>query len=443
MRWVAFAAISAVALAMAGCTTPGAAPETAQCNGDPRVRADAKVAACTALIDSGSRSTETLAGALQTRCWAYEEKNERDAAIRDCDRAIELKPDFVDAYSSRATVYLNKGDFDRAIADYSSAIKLGARSVGIYSLRGMAYTRKGDYDRAIADYETALQIYPGFGTAEGGLQEAKEAKARLARGQALGDPRSWCEGKALPQEGHNLELQIPGCTKLIESGTEKRRDLARDYFQRAGAYEFAKRDYRLAIADYDRAIILRPDYAEAYFSRGVAHTLQGNNEDAIADFGRAIRLRPRQASYFISRGEALVAAGQFALAIRDFDRAIKLQPKNAEAFLSRCRAKIGKGDYRKAIADCDRTIKLEPVNGVTAAYDSRGDAHFLLHDWTKAIADYDRALKLWPEYPSALFGRGAAKARAGDLPGGQLDMAAAVMHQSDVVAAEAKLGIKP
>ncbi len=440
MGW---ALVAVLALASAGCTTPSVSPEAVQCNGGPRVTAEAKVAVCTAFIDSGSASNDMLAEAYRTRCWAYEEKTERDAAILDCDRAIELKPDYVEAYYSRATVHLNKGDFDHAIADYSQAMRLGANSVGIYSLRGMAYSRKGDYDRAIADFTHALQIHPGFGTAEGGLQEAKEAKARLAHGQVLGDPRAWCQGKALPQEGHDLELQIPGCTTLIESGKEKRRDLAEDYFQRAGAYEFAKRDYTRAIADFSQAIALRPGYGEAYYNRGATYSLQGDNERAIADYDRAIKLKPKQVLYVMSRGEAHEATGQFDLAVFDFDRAIRLQPRSAEAFVNRCRARTGKGDYRRAVADCSKAIALEPVSGVTAAYDSRADAYFHLQDWTAAIADYDRALKLWPEYPSALYGRGAAKARAGDIPAGQLDIAAAVLQQSDIVAAEAKLGIKP
>ncbi len=48
----------------------------------------------------------------------------------------------------------------------------------------------------------------------------------------------------------------------------------------------------LAIADFDRAIEVQPDYAEAYSNRGEAYEDKGDYERAIADYGRAIELQP-------------------------------------------------------------------------------------------------------------------------------------------------------
>ena len=441
---VGWTAVAVAMFAVVGCSTPEMSPEAAQCKGGPGITADAKLSGCTAVIESGRESSEKLAEAFHNRCWIHEEKNERDAAIRDCSRAIELKPDYMDAFRQRGTVYFNKGEYDHAIADYSEAMRLGDNSVGIYSLRGWAYSSKGDYDRAIADYTRALQIYPGWGMAQGGLENANEAKARLAAGERPGDPRAWCQGNALPQDALVPSgLQVAGCTKLIESGKEKRGELAEDFFHRAQAYEVEELNHDRAIADYGEAIKLKPDYEEAYFWRGTIYSLEATYDRAIADYDRAIRLKPNQVGYFTYRGQAHYAKGQFASAIADFDRAIKLQPNSADAFVYRARAFIGKGDYHRAIADCDQAIKLSPITGVTATYDTRGDAYFHLGDWTHAIGDYDRALKLWPEYPSALYGRGAAKTHAGDVAGGQADMAAAEKLEANVATAEAKVGIKP
>ena len=76
-------------------------------------------------------------------------------------------------------------------------------------------------------------------------------------------------------------------------------------------------------------------------------------------------------------------------------------------------------------------------------YSIRGVTKGELKDYVGAIKDYDQALKLWPEYPSALYGRGAAKTHAGDVAGGQADMAAAKKLQTDIATAESKIGIKP
>ncbi|MEQ1754729.1 MAG: tetratricopeptide repeat protein [Micropepsaceae bacterium] len=401
------------------------------------------MAGCTAVIQSEGETGETLAEAFQNRCWLYEQKEEFDAAVRDCDRAIELKPDYSDAYFSRAKIYFHKHDYDQAIADFDQTIRLEPKAIGAITLRGMAHANKGDYDRAIADYTRALQLYPGFGMAEGGLTAAREAKARLAGGQKPGDPRAWCDGKALVEEGFAQDLQISGCTNLIQSGRETRSDLAEDYFKRAKAYDFSGSDRDRAIEDYGQAIKLKPDHAEAYFNRGTLYFLAAQYNQAIADLDRAIRLRPGQVLYFSYRGQARHAKGQWAAAISDFDHAIKLQPKSAETFVNRARSFIAKGDYHRAIADCDQAIKLSPENGVTASYNTRGDAYFLLGDWRNAISDYDRAVKLWPEYPVALYGRGAAKTQLGKVAEGRIDMEAAQKLQADVATMEAKLGIAP
>ena len=48
-----------------------------------------------------------------------------------------------------------------------------------------------------------------------------------------------------------------------------------------------RKDYRAALADYDKAIGLNPDCAEAYFNRGLTHIFLGNNRQGISDLSKA------------------------------------------------------------------------------------------------------------------------------------------------------------
>ena len=48
-----------------------------------------------------------------------------------------------------------------------------------------------------------------------------------------------------------------------------------------------------AIADYDRAIALKPDTPEVYYNRGHSKAELGNHADAIDDYDRAIALKPK------------------------------------------------------------------------------------------------------------------------------------------------------
>jgi tetratricopeptide (TPR) repeat protein len=45
-----------------------------------------------------------------------------------------------------------------------------------------------------------------------------------------------------------------------------------------------------ALADYDRAIAIKPNYALAYLNRGIAHERAGNRAKAIADLQLAAKL---------------------------------------------------------------------------------------------------------------------------------------------------------
>lgn len=442
---LAFALADPASAWAAGSAAPANSKPSAwvQCQGGAGISNDAQLAGCTAVIKSAPKTKDTLAGALRIRCQLLTENFKYDAAIEDCNRAIALEPGNSEAHYARAKAYLDKKDFGRAVADFDRTIQLKPDSAGAFTLRGMAYAGKGDYDRAIADYTHALELRPGLGMAQGLLAEAKAAKANLAGGQKPGDKRAWCRGKALPQEGFAQDLQISGCTALIESGKEKPGDLAEDYFNRAEAYDF-EGEPDSAIPDYEQAIARDPKNAEAYFGLGSIYWLKGDNGRAVANFDKAVAIgKPRPVLYLTYRGHAHNSKGEFDLAIADYDRAIALQKDDAGAFLHRSIAYAGKGDYAHALADCHRAIDLSQTSEATEGNNSCGDAHFRMSDFASAIADYDRALKLYPEYPEALYGRGAAKIRKDDKAGGEADIAAARKLKSDVETEEGKLGIKP
>lgn len=69
-----------------------------------------------------------------------------------------------------------------------------------------------------------------------------------------------------------------------------------------------------------------------------------------------------------------------------------------------------------AIQATSRSASEQPAN--SAAYVQRGNAYFYLRNYTRALAQFDRALEIDPDAHLALFGRGMALGRAGDIEGG-------------------------
>ncbi len=104
--------------------------------------------------------TDTEARAHAARGYTYYEGGDFNRAIKEYDRAIELKPDYVLAYNNRGGVYGKKGEFDRAIQDYDKAIELDPDYVDAYVGRACAYIVKGKFDQAIQDCDKAIELDP-------------------------------------------------------------------------------------------------------------------------------------------------------------------------------------------------------------------------------------------------------------------------------------------
>ena len=127
-------------------------------------------------------------------------------------------------------------------------------------------------------------------------------------------------------------------------------ETAQEYLIRGDSFS-ATKDYAHAILDYDQAIRLHPEYAEAYNNRGYAYYWNGNATHAIADYNRAIELRPNYAYAYNNRGAAYMASGHPDQAISDFDHALQLQPDFPQAYINRGNAYLRLGHFGLAFAD--------------------------------------------------------------------------------------------
>jgi tetratricopeptide (TPR) repeat protein len=66
------------------------------------VDADVRIKACSDLIHSNLATPAFLARLYADRARAYENKGDRDDAMKDYDKALELKPDFTEAQAARS-----------------------------------------------------------------------------------------------------------------------------------------------------------------------------------------------------------------------------------------------------------------------------------------------------------------------------------------------------
>ncbi len=82
-----------------------------------------------------------------------------------------------------------------------------------------------------------------------------------------------------------------------------------------------REEHRLAVADFTRAIELAPDFAQAYYDRGLLYWRElGNPERSVHDLTRFIELRPARAEAWFNRALAFQMLGDTASAIADYER---------------------------------------------------------------------------------------------------------------------------
>ena len=317
-----------------------------------------------------------FAEAYNNRGAAYSDKGDFDSAIEDYTKAIELKPDDIGAYYNRGLVYNKTGDYDRAIVDFNTVIYLKPDYVGAYTNRGLSYNNKGDFDLAIVDYTKATDLKPD------------DAEVYYNRGVVYYDKG-------------DFDLAIVDYTKA----TDLKPDDAEVYYNRGVVY-YDKGDFDLAIIDYTKAIDLKPDDASAYTNRGRAYGEKGDFDLAIVDYTKAIDLKPDFAEAYYNRGVVYYDKGDFDLAIVDYTKAIDLKPDDAGVYYNRGVAYNAKGDYDLAIVDCNKAIDLKPDYAI--AYTNRGAAYHNKSDYDLAIVDCNKAIDLKPDYAIAYINRGAA-----------------------------------
>ena len=76
-------------------------------------------------------------------------------ALKHFDNAIELSPNYADAYYHRGRIYMRLGDRDHTISDFTQFIRVKPKEPLPYFWRGLAYFAKGDDARAIEDFTDA------------------------------------------------------------------------------------------------------------------------------------------------------------------------------------------------------------------------------------------------------------------------------------------------
>lgn len=93
----------------------------------------------------------------------YLQSGQYQKAVENYDKAINKKPDYINAYFNRGYAYAELGYDNQAIKDYDKVIEINPSDAGAFNNRGTSYERLREYQRALEDYDRAIQRAPDDG----------------------------------------------------------------------------------------------------------------------------------------------------------------------------------------------------------------------------------------------------------------------------------------
>jgi tetratricopeptide (TPR) repeat protein len=212
-----------------------------------------------------------------------------DLATQSFDRALALKPDYVQALLARARLRLK--DRTLAKADLDAVNRIASPKDDWRLDLGLAYDAIGEYDTAIHQYDLWIDSH---------YEDARRPLSLAAR----------CRAQA--EADRNLDRALKDCNSALRQlrdypDLRSNRDIVQqrdnpDVLGSRGLVWLRRGDFDHALDDYDAALAGHPKVAEYLFGRGLAKLRKGRPAEGQADIAAASALQPDIAERFAAWG---------------------------------------------------------------------------------------------------------------------------------------------
>lgn len=218
------------------------------------------------------------------------------------------------------------------------------------------------------------------------------------------------------------EQKCPEAINYFDRGIEINPNEAKFYF----AYiECLPKEKRLEYLN--KAISLKPDYAEAYFERAQLKNYKilggkmtaDESRNMLDDYNKAIEFAPENSEYYRERGYFYFhQLNEREKAFQDYDKMIALSPNKIDYLLVRAGHYQYVGKLEKAVADCTAVLQLNPND--LNALDRRAAIYLQNGEYEKAIADLSAEIAIKP-FASSYQNRAQAYRKLGKIKMAQAD----------------------
>jgi len=313
------------------------------------------------------------------KAYIAEIDDDKDEAIKNYNKAIELKADYARAYYYAGIIYVGKKDLDKAIDYFKKFLDLKpSYPNNVEACITLAFLNFFKYDYKTADeyFKKVIEYSPD------------KAEAYYDVGDIYYD-------------------RIKNMDKAMEyfkRAVELKPDFA-DAYSYLGTISREKEDYSKAIEYYEKAIQLKPNSKAEYAALngiGTAYFYKQDFDKAIEFYKKALDLKidDVDANIYFNIGIAYIRKQDYDKSMEYLKKVIELNPKHVKAYRAMGSIYSMKHNYTKAIEFYEIAIKLDPK---VDAYISAGSAYYKKHDYDKALEYWEKAIKYQPESKAEIY----------------------------------------
>ena len=193
---------------------------------------------------------------------ANKELGKLDTAIQAFEKALTIKPDYVEAINNMGIAFKEQGKLEEAIKEYEKVFTIEANCFEAHNNIGNALKEQGNLEKALESYEMAIMIKPDYAEAYNNM------------------------GIILKEQGRIKE----------------------------------------ALEAYNNAIAFKPNYAEPYNKKGIILKEQGKLDEAINVYKKVLSIKPDFAEALNNMGNVLKEQGKLENAIDAYKKTLSLKP---------------------------------------------------------------------------------------------------------------------
>ncbi len=291
-------------------------------------------------------------------------------AVSEYEAAVDLNPEYREAYFKKALIYLKHGNPEQAVRDFSYLINTYNRSeettsiifqidesggnqnkilttnmleAQLYHYRGQAYQKLDDYEKALADLNSALLLepVPDYYISRG-LLRVKMKNSAAARNdfkEAIEiDPDNSLAWYNLALIDDNLTL--PPTLSLDSDFAPTLSLLASRAMDRG--------DYNQARQYLDQSLDIDPGDELSLINRGRAKLKLDQYSSARSDFVQAYRINPQRSESLYLTGNTYFYEKNYARALAYYNQFLAIDPGNGMVWYNAAMCHFELGDKQDA-----------------------------------------------------------------------------------------------